>query len=62
MNHDNVDQLKSPCIRQCCLDEKDICLGCGRSLDEIIAWHTATAEQKAQILLACENRRKDRAR
>nr|WP_254619459.1 DUF1289 domain-containing protein [Vibrio metschnikovii] len=26
---------KSPCVRHCCLDDKDICIGCGRTLDEI---------------------------
>ncbi|MBT2912746.1 DUF1289 domain-containing protein, partial [Vibrio anguillarum] len=29
-----VEEPKSPCIRQCCLDEMDICLGCFRSLNE----------------------------
>ncbi|MEB5521801.1 DUF1289 domain-containing protein, partial [Vibrio cholerae] len=22
---------KSPCVRHCCLDDKDICIGCGRT-------------------------------
>ncbi|WP_154401651.1 DUF1289 domain-containing protein, partial [Vibrio cholerae] len=24
--------------RHCCLDDKDICIGCGRTLDEICCW------------------------
>ncbi|EGR4199847.1 DUF1289 domain-containing protein [Vibrio cholerae] len=24
---------KSPCVRHCCLDDKDICIGCVRTLD-----------------------------
>lgn len=28
----------SPCIRKCCLDDDDICLGCFRSLEEITRW------------------------
>ena len=30
------DPLASPCVRNCCLDEDNVCMGCGRSLDEIV--------------------------
>ncbi|WP_076498348.1 DUF1289 domain-containing protein [Shewanella morhuae] len=37
-----------PCIRNCCLDQQDICLGCFRHLDEILAWRVMSeAEQQA---------------
>jgi predicted Fe-S protein YdhL (DUF1289 family) len=26
---------KSPCIKQCRLNENKVCVGCGRSIDEI---------------------------
>jgi len=42
--------VASPCIRHCSLDEQDICLGCHRTLDEILAWHTMTNEQKSSLL------------
>ncbi|WP_115405473.1 DUF1289 domain-containing protein [Shewanella morhuae] len=36
-----------PCIRNCCLDQQDICLGCFRHLDEILAWRVMSeAEQQ----------------
>ncbi|MBU2180542.1 MAG: DUF1289 domain-containing protein [Gammaproteobacteria bacterium] len=41
---------KAPCQRNCCLDQDDICLGCGRSLTEITGWHQADSAQKQQIL------------
>jgi len=41
----------------CELNEQDICLGCGRSLDEVGAWLTASEEEKRQILLRAEERR-----
>lgn len=47
---------KAPCRRNCCLDQDDICLGCGRSLSEITGWHQASAEQKQQILQQAELR------
>ena len=30
--------VKSPCVRDCCLGEDDICLGCFRTIDEITSW------------------------
>ena len=53
----NPEQPESPCIRHCCLDNNDTCLGCFRTLDEILAWHSASAEQKQQILNQCQNRK-----
>lgn len=47
----------SPCIRQCCLNEQDICLGCFRSLDEILAWGHADPAQKQRILEQAAERR-----
>lgn len=42
--------IESPCIRHCCLDENDICLGCHRSLEEIKQWGTSSLETKRLIL------------
>jgi predicted Fe-S protein YdhL (DUF1289 family) len=42
--------VPSPCIRSCCLDDDDVCMGCGRSLDEIVAWNTSTPAEKAAIV------------
>ena len=51
----------SPCVRQCCLDDADECLGCGRTLDEIRAWHGADGEGREAILRAATARRDARA-
>ena len=40
----------SPCISVCELSSAQICLGCGRSLDEIAAWSQASATQKLHII------------
>ena len=50
----------SPCVRNCCLDDDEVCLGCGRKLDEILAWHAADADAREQILLAAAGRREAR--
>ncbi|QIR14392.1 DUF1289 domain-containing protein [Shewanella aestuarii] len=50
MNSDNTEFIPSPCIRQCCLDQQDICLGCHRSLKEILSWQNLTETQKADLV------------
>lgn len=52
-----TEQPENPCIRHCCLDNNDVCLGCFRALAEILAWHSASAEQKQSILNECQNRK-----
>ena len=44
-----VGTLESPCVRNCCLDENDICLGCHRSISEICGWSAATEEKKEKF-------------
>lgn len=46
----------SPCIRQCCLNEQDICIGCFRHVDEIVGWNKLSDEQKRNILIKCKQR------
>ncbi|MES2819112.1 MAG: DUF1289 domain-containing protein [Pseudomonadota bacterium] len=41
--------MASPCRRQCCLDDQDLCLGCGRSLAEILAWGQADSATRRAI-------------
>jgi len=48
--------ISSPCVRNCCLDEKDICLGCGRSIEEIIRWGDAVDKEKLKILMVSKKR------
>jgi predicted Fe-S protein YdhL (DUF1289 family) len=46
----------SPCIRNCCLNERDICVGCLRTIDEITGWSASSAEQQRAVLKRCEER------
>lgn len=41
--------VNSPCVRNCCLDQQDCCLGCGRLLSEITEWHQASHARRQQI-------------
>lgn len=46
----------SPCVRNCCLDEKDVCMGCGRHIDEILAWHQANGDEREEIITIARQR------
>jgi uncharacterized protein len=52
-----VRELASPCISVCLLDDKDICLGCFRSAEEITDWFMASPEEKRAILERARDRR-----
>jgi len=49
---------ESPCVRNCCLNEGDICLGCFRSLEEITYWNEAGSQERI-IILANSLKRKN---
>ncbi|WP_083930484.1 DUF1289 domain-containing protein [Methylovulum miyakonense] len=48
----------SPCIRICCLDDKDICLGCFRSLTEITQWALVDDHTRQHILHNASHRQR----
>jgi predicted Fe-S protein YdhL (DUF1289 family) len=57
-----TDPFASPCVRNCCLDERNVCMGCGRSLEEIIAWGTASDAEKSATLARSRERLAARTR
>jgi len=52
----NIERM-TPCIRNCYLNDDDICLGCFRSLDEITQWSCADNHQRLAILQAARQRK-----
>ncbi|HSX70113.1 MAG TPA: DUF1289 domain-containing protein [Pseudomonas sp.] len=52
----NSEAVESPCRRQCCLDDEDVCLGCGRTLAEILEWGRADGERRRDICQAAQQR------
>ncbi|MDB5976465.1 MAG: hypothetical protein JWR07_3225 [Nevskia sp.] len=48
--------VPSPCIDVCSLDDKDICLGCGRHIDEIVAWSNSAPEVKLRVVAVARER------
>lgn len=53
------EEVASPCVSICVLNEEDICLGCFRSAEEITDWFMASNEEKQHILSRAGERRRE---
>lgn len=47
-------------MRNCCLDQDDVCLGCARTLDEILRWSKLSNPERQLIMDQLETRRRGR--
>ena len=47
-------KIKSPCIDVCKL-KNDVCVGCGRTLEEIQYWTSMTNEERLKIYERVQN-------
>ena len=45
-----VEPPDSPCVDVCQLDSDFVCIGCGRTIDEVLKWPEYTDEQKKAVL------------
>ena len=55
--------MNSPCIKVCQMDpERDVCLGCARTLDEISRWARMTNAERARIMDELPRRKLDVAK
>jgi predicted Fe-S protein YdhL (DUF1289 family) len=43
-------------VRDCCLDEAEVCMGCGRTLQDILRGLAASDAVRAAILVAAKAR------
>ena len=51
------DCARSPCVRNCCLDDDLTCLGCFRTLDEIKEWGMVDMPRRKHILQNAKQRK-----
>ncbi|MEJ7926301.1 DUF1289 domain-containing protein [Sphingobium sp. AN641] len=42
--------IETPCIRQCTLDTRDVCIGCRRTLAEILRWRDMSHSERRAIM------------
>ncbi len=53
--------IESPCIKVCTLDARSgLCLGCGRTIDEIARWAAMDGAERARIMAELPARRASR--
>ncbi|MFT4046847.1 MAG: DUF1289 domain-containing protein [Solimonas sp.] len=52
-------EIASPCTRVCRIGARGHCVGCGRDLDEIVAWPQASDAQKRAIRARAAARLRD---
>ena len=56
MHYGNFDVVvESPCINVCKI-ENDVCIGCGRTLEEIAHWSEMTDAEKEQVNANLQNK------
>jgi predicted Fe-S protein YdhL (DUF1289 family) len=49
--------LETPCVNTCLLDaETGLCVGCGRTIDEIARWATMSDQERRAIMTALPER------
>jgi hypothetical protein len=47
----DLSGIESPCIKVCVVDPtRKLCIGCGRSLDEIARWMDYSTAERARIM------------
>jgi predicted Fe-S protein YdhL (DUF1289 family) len=43
--------IESPCVRICAIDPaSELCMGCGRTLDEITRWYGMSSDERQRIM------------
>lgn len=51
-----AEQVPSPCVAICALDEDDVCVGCFRTGREISYWGRLSVQQQREVLRRCQLR------
>jgi uncharacterized protein len=47
----NTMSIQTPCTQVCTIDPASrLCVGCGRTLDEIAQWSALTADERARLM------------
>jgi uncharacterized protein len=50
-----LPRVESPCINVCTLDAQKVCIGCGRTIEEIAVWSRLGDEERRAV---CEQARR----
>lgn len=51
LDDDDLAMIETPCVKICTLDARSgLCLGCGRTIDEIARWTAMSAVERARVM------------
>ena len=53
---ENTKKIKNPCIDKCKYDEDKICVGCYRTMNEIVNWPDFSIVKKLEIISRVEKK------
>jgi uncharacterized protein len=49
--------VESPCVNVCTLDRHQVCIGCGRTIEEIAVWSRLGDEERRAVCERAERRK-----
>lgn len=52
-----ADRVRSPCAARCGLNASRRCVGCGRTLEEIVFWHDYSSDEQREIVAVAAQRK-----
>ena len=52
------NKIKSPCTDKCKYDEDKVCMGCHRTMNEIVNWLDFSDDKKTEIIRRVEKKMK----
>jgi uncharacterized protein len=54
-------RVESPCINVCTLNAQRVCIGCGRTIDEIASWSRLSDEERRTVCEQAAQRKQDKS-
>lgn len=54
------NEIASPCVGICQLDQQKLCIGCQRDVDEIRNWMIMSKQEKMTVLINIKQRQDDK--
>jgi uncharacterized protein len=57
---DPLPNVESPCVNVCTLDAHKVCIGCGRTIEEIAVWSRLGREERLAVCERAEARSRGR--
>jgi predicted Fe-S protein YdhL (DUF1289 family) len=55
-----LSKVESPCVNVCTLDAHKVCIGCGRTIEEIAIWSRLDDEERRAVCERAQSRNQSR--